>query len=178
MNAVLIFLVFQLSESPFHTNILALWARCSCTCVASLSSSLCFCAHHQKKFPFQSLIKRNLSRSLINLRGHEGSGPQRCQLWNAPSQIHFQNKTDFLTQNPINYLNLNRGLALETDSVRISSCWKDVRGVAAAPSLFHTLENIINHRCFLYQSRLLSPNRIISRSSALSFFFPSALTAV
>lgn len=27
----------------------------------------------------KSLIKRNLSRSLINLQGHEGSGPQRCQ---------------------------------------------------------------------------------------------------
>lgn len=40
---------------------------------------LVFLCTASEKFHFQSLIKRNLYRSLINLRGLEGSGPQRCQ---------------------------------------------------------------------------------------------------
>lgn len=78
-------------------------------------------------------------------------------------------KRDFPTKNLINYLHFDRGVASEADTVRTSSCRRDVQGVAASPSLLGTLENFINHRFFLYRRRLLSTNRITSRSP--TFFF-------
>lgn len=73
-------------------------------------------------------------------------------------------KRDIPAQNSMNYLHFNRGIALDDDAVRTSSCRRDVPGVTASPSLLDTLENFINHGCFLHQRRLLSTNATISRS--------------
>lgn len=154
---------------------------------------LVFLCTPSEKSHLQSLIKRNLSRSLINLRGHEGSGPQRCQSdafligsltfyrsldaligvveRTKSSRLSATNeKRDFPMKNSIHYLHFDRGVALEADTVRTSSCRRDVQGVTASPSLLDTLENFINHRCFLYRRRLLSTNRIISRSPTFFSF--------
>lgn len=111
---------------------------------------LALCAHHQKKMPFPIM---NLSQSLNNLRGREGSGTQRCQSdafnwslnWNrsagSPSALvePLSGTNSKESRHPIHYWSLGR-LALESQW----ECGRDVEGV--------TLRCLGKH----YQSQVLS----------------------